>query len=93
MLDAPVLLKAGWDKFCDLILFVDATREQRVARAASRGWTEAEFAAREAAQEPLTEKRRRANWTIDNSGSSDQTFAQVRQFWQTLHESFPKPAR
>lgn len=84
VLDAPVLLKAGWDKFCDRLLFVDATREQRVARAALRGWTEADLAAREAAQESLQEKRQHADGIIDNSGSTERTFEQVRQFWQTL---------
>lgn len=93
VLDAPVMMKAGWDKFCDRILFVDAPREQRVERAAKRGWSDKEFAAREAAQESLDEKRQRADWIIDNSGNIESTMKQVRQFWQTLHESFPKLAR
>ena len=45
VLDAPMLLKAGWDAFCDRLLFVDAPREQRLARARRRGWNEAEFTA------------------------------------------------
>ncbi len=83
VLDAAVMFKAGWDRICDNIVFVDAPRAARLARALNRGWTEEQFAAREAAQESLDEKRRRANWVIDNSGSPEQTLAQVRQFWDS----------
>src|SRR5262249_38273974 len=89
ILDAPVMLKAGWHKLCNRILFIEATRPQRVARAATRGWTDADLAAREAAQEPLEVKRRRADWIIDNSGSTEETRKQVHRFWQTLHEPTP----
>ncbi|MCY2995415.1 MAG: dephospho-CoA kinase [Planctomycetota bacterium] len=83
VLDAPMLLKAGWDTFCDRLLFVDAPREQRLARARRRGWNEAEYDAREAAQESLALKRSRANAIIDNSSSLEYTFAQVDQFWRS----------
>jgi dephospho-CoA kinase len=84
VLDAPVLFEAGWDKYCDKIIFVEAPRSLRQQRARQRGWTEAEFAAREAAQESLDAKRNRADWVIDNSKSPDGTFAQVQQFWRSL---------
>ena len=32
VLDAAILLEAGWDDLCDLIVFVDAPREQRMRR-------------------------------------------------------------
>ncbi|MBC8869548.1 MAG: dephospho-CoA kinase [Planctomycetes bacterium] len=86
VLDAPVMFKAGWDKMCDKVLFVDATRELRLARAKSRGWSEAEFDAREAAQESLDVKRSRADVIIDNSSSPEHTYAQVERFWRSLEE-------
>ena len=43
VLDAPLLLEAGWKSLCDVVLFVDASRETRLARARGRGWTEAQF--------------------------------------------------
>ena len=46
VLDAAVMRKAGWNKFCDKIVMVDAPQAVRLARARSRGWTDAEFAAR-----------------------------------------------
>ncbi len=84
VLDAPVMLKAGWDALCQRIVFVDAPRDARLARARQRGWTEAEFAAREAAQEPVETKRRRADVTFDNSLTRQHLFAQVDRFWHSL---------
>src|SRR5687767_1363354 len=61
VLDAPVMLEAGWHTLCDHLLFIDAPREARLARALARGWTEADFSAREDAQESLDVKRRHAD--------------------------------
>ena len=84
VLDAALLLEAGWVDQCDRLLFVDVPRDVRLARAQARGWSEEEFAAREAAQQSLDLKRRGAEVILDNSGSPEQTRAQVERFWQTL---------
>ncbi|MBL8826542.1 MAG: dephospho-CoA kinase [Planctomycetaceae bacterium] len=84
VLDAPVLLKAGWDQFCDRIIFVDAPREVRLSRALARGWTEADFNNREAAQESLSFKAQRADDSIDNSGNVELTRTQVARLWREL---------
>jgi dephospho-CoA kinase len=84
VLDAAVLLEAGWNRFCDRIVFVDAKREQQIERACRRGWSVTDLASREAVQLSLEEKRKVADWVIDNSGTIDHTFAQVKQFWNSL---------
>jgi len=84
VIDAALLIEAGWADFCDKIVFVDVPRGQRLERAKQRGWTETEFAARESAQASLDAKRKRADWVMDNTGSAEHTFAQVQQFWRTL---------
>ncbi|MGA2069019.1 MAG: dephospho-CoA kinase [Thermoguttaceae bacterium] len=84
VLDAALILEAGWDKLCDKLAFVDAPPEVRRARAAARGWTPEEFAAREAAQESLDFKRRRADVVIDNSAAAEDTGLQVDRLWQSL---------
>lgn len=67
VLDAAVLLEAGWDELCDRIAWVDAPPAERARRVReSRGWSAETLAAREAAQWPAEEKRRRADWVIDN---------------------------
>lgn len=84
VLDAPLLLEAGWDKFCNALIMVDSPRQLRLARALSRGWKEEDFAAREDVQESLEVKRGRADVVVDNSGSPEQTKAQVERFWHSL---------
>ncbi|HEV2971849.1 MAG TPA: dephospho-CoA kinase [Pirellulales bacterium] len=84
ILDAPVMLKSGWDKICSRMVYVDAPEEVRRERALSRGWTTEEFEAREAAQESLEVKRRRADFVIDNSASAEYTQSQIERFWHSL---------
>ncbi len=67
VLDAAVLLEAGWGELVDSLVYVDAPRETRLARLATRsGWNEAELTAREAAQLPAAEKKSRANAVVVN---------------------------
>ncbi len=84
VLDAPLLLEAGWSEFCDKTVFVEAPCEVRLGRARGRGWSDAEFAAREAAQETLDAKRKQADWILDNSGSPEATRQQVERLWHSV---------
>ncbi len=73
VLDAAILLEAGWDDLCDRIVFVDTPRPERLRRvAATRGWSEENLASRERSQWPNGEKRRRP------TGSSPMTPAPIR---------------
>lgn len=70
ILDAAVLLEAGWKEKCDRVLFVDAPRSIRLERLkTNRGWSEAELDRREASQWPLAEKRKAADAVLVNDGS------------------------
>jgi len=84
ILDAPVLLKAGWNKFCDKLVFVDAPLEVRQKRVLERGWSTDELARREAAQEPLEQKRALANLVISNGGGPEQTETEIDHAWPIL---------
>ncbi|MBU6414561.1 MAG: dephospho-CoA kinase [Planctomycetes bacterium] len=67
IVDAPLLLEAGVAAECDLVVFVDVPREQRLRRVVSgRGWSEEEFAKREAAQWSLERKREASHAVIEN---------------------------
>lgn len=66
IIDAPLLLEAGVDRECDAVVFVDAPREQRLARVKGRGWSEEELDRREAAQWSLEEKKRRSRFVVHN---------------------------
>jgi dephospho-CoA kinase len=84
VLDAPVLHKAGWDAYCDVLLFVDADDGARLARARQRGWDERQWRAREAAQPDLAYQRARADVILDNGGSPAELLAQASQVWSSL---------
>ncbi len=78
VLDAAVLLEAGWDGVCDRLVFVQAPEDVRRRRLAEqRGWSTKEVTARESAQLSLTEKASRAHDVLDNSGSLEQLATQV----------------
>ena len=86
VLDAPLLLEAGWGKMCDVVLMIDSPRDLRLSRAKTRGWDEAEFNRREAAQWPVDEKRRLAGVVIPNRGSGDELRTAIAHFWaQNIH--------
>ncbi len=87
VLDAPLLLETGWDKLCNVLVFVHAPRNVRLARATRRGWTEREFSAREAAQGPIEKKRQRADFVVDNSGPLQHTRDQLLRIWGALPAS------
>jgi len=84
VIDAALLVEAGWSSVCTAIAFVDCPRDERLRRAATRGWTAAEFSRREDAQMPIDEKRRRASHVIENSGSLEDLEAEVAKFWTSL---------
>jgi dephospho-CoA kinase len=87
VLDVPLLFESHWNEFCTKVIFVDAPRDVRLARAAARGWSPAEFARREATQESLESKRLQADIVIDNSGSPESAQSQVALFWKSLVSS------
>lgn len=82
VLDAPVMFKANWDRFCDQIVFIDADLETRKRRAKERGWSETELERRESYQMPLEQKRKRSTDLVTNSGSVDELKQQIRQLWR-----------
>jgi dephospho-CoA kinase len=85
VLDAAILLEKGWDDLCDLVAFVDAPRSERLHRAAaSRGWSDEDFAARERAQWSCEEKRRRADFVIRNDSAPDSLLCEVERLVATL---------
>jgi dephospho-CoA kinase len=72
VLDAAVMMEAGWSEDCDRIVYVDAPREIRLARLAARsGWQQDEVAAREATQLPADAKRARSDAVLSNDGTTD----------------------
>lgn len=79
VVDAAVMLEAGWSDVCQAIVFVDVPEVDRVARVKlQRGWSEEELRRRESSQLSLDEKRRRSTAVIDNSKSLGEAVQQLR---------------
>jgi dephospho-CoA kinase len=78
VLDAAVLLEAGWRTLCDRVIFVEASDEQRLERvAASRGWSSDQLRAREESQFSLERKRKEADDVVDNSQGAEHARSQL----------------
>jgi dephospho-CoA kinase len=86
VLDAAVLLEAGWGEMVDRLVYVDAPHSLRLARLAARsGWSEAELTTRESAQWPGEMKKTRADAVIINDADAAQLQEQVNRLlaqWQ-----------
>jgi dephospho-CoA kinase len=78
ILDAAIMLEAGWDDVCDKLIYVDTPQPMRLARVQNqRGWSDADLVNREAVQMPSEKKKERADAVINNGGSPEATIAQV----------------
>jgi dephospho-CoA kinase len=90
VLDAAILLEAGWDTLCDRIVFVESSRDRRLARLSeSRGWTDEMLEGREKAQWALDRKRERADLVVVNDAGPEPLREKVRSLAARI---FP-PAR
>ncbi|GAB6165718.1 dephospho-CoA kinase [Thermostilla marina] len=77
VIDAPLLLEAGWVTLCHRVIYVSSPESFRRQRAHERGWSEEELRRREAAQLPLELKRLRADLVVRNSGSLEELHRQT----------------
>jgi dephospho-CoA kinase len=94
VLDAAVLLEAGWNEMCTHVVFIHAPRNVRLSRLREqRGWCDQELAARERAQMPLAVKKRRADFVVDNGGDHEEMARQVQNLVRSLQSAVMKPAQ
>lgn len=83
--DIPLLFEAGLTDTVDVIVLVDAPRDVRLARLLhDRGLSAAEAAAMIDAQWPSGPKRLRADWVIDNDGTTAELEARARTVFNAL---------
>jgi dephospho-CoA kinase len=79
VLDIPLLFEVGASADVDRVVLVYAEPAVQLARLVGRdGFDRDEAARRVASQMPLGEKVRQAHFVIDNSGTPEETTAQVR---------------
>src|SRR6266481_3345713 len=76
--EAALLIEAGMAARLDGLVVAWCTPEQQLERLRARGMSETEARRRIAAQLPLEEKLKRATYTINCSGTLDETRARVQ---------------
>jgi dephospho-CoA kinase len=92
VLDAAILLEAGWDRLCHLVVLVDCPEEVRRARLRDeRGWTDAEIDRRERAQWPLARKKELADLVVGPFHQQSDVLLATRQVREALAAGSPSP--
>ncbi len=87
-LDAAVMFEAGWDRFCDKIVFVDTLLETRLKRVASqRKWNRERLQQREASQWSTERKKKAADYNLDNEQPLDQAGQNLEQILDEILSS------
>ena len=80
IVEAAIMVETGSFRRYDRIILTVCREEQQIARAMARdGLTEVQVRERIARQLPESEKRKKANYVIDTSGTLDQTLEQTAQ--------------
>jgi dephospho-CoA kinase len=87
VLDAALLIETGYHKKMDRIVVVYADQEQQMERLANRDRFSREQALlRIRSQMPLSEKRKEADYVIENTGTREETEQQAREIFQKLKQ-------
>jgi len=82
--DVPLLFENQRQGQFERVILVYAPDEVAVRRLLEKGMTEEQARARIAAQMPIEEKRRLADYVVDNSDGLPDTDRQVRELWRQL---------
>ncbi len=83
VIDAALLEESVLSLMCDFIVFVNTSKDRRLKRSQiSRHWAEGELEKRERFQMALEDKKKKAEYIIDNNFTEDNTFRQAKEFWQ-----------
>lgn len=85
IVDVPLLFETGGEKRFDCTVLVYVPEPVQLRRLMARDHCGAQ-AAQEAlkAQMPLENKKKKADFLVDNSGGLDETLKQVQRLWQDL---------
>lgn len=88
LIDAAVILEAGWKELCDQIVFIECPFEQRLKRVTqNRGWSPVELEKREKHQLSLIEKRKQSDCIIhNNEGNLEVAGQDLSEFIELLHK-------
>jgi dephospho-CoA kinase len=85
VLDAALLLEAGWRSLCDTVVFIDSPPDERLVRVMkSRGWSREDLQFREESQFPLERKRKEAEYVVENTGDGEAALSQLEEIYSRV---------
>lgn len=85
VLDVPLLVEAGLNKFVDRLVVVKAGQRRQLERIQNRtSLSRADILKRIRSQVPLSKKVSLADFVIDNNGSLERTRIQVKKIWSKV---------
>lgn len=86
VVEVPLLFEGGYERHFDRSVVVTCRKDTAWKRLSRKGVSKDEAIRRMKAQMALSEKRKRADFLIDNSGSLDRTRLQVEMIYRSLTE-------
>jgi dephospho-CoA kinase len=90
--DVPLLFEGETHRLVDFTILVYVDEATQLARLMARdGISEQDATARIRAQMPIEDKRKLADYIIDNRGTTDETREQVARIWQILRSQAVDP--
>jgi dephospho-CoA kinase len=85
VVDAALLIEAGWQGMLDVLIVVRSTVKEEISRLRRRsGHSRADVLRRLKYQLPFRQKREHADFIVDNRGRLDDTHKQVKEIFDTL---------
>lgn len=88
VLDAALLIEAGFYRLVDEVWLVVVTRDVQVSRLMERdGFSREQALQRISSQMPVEEKQKYARVIIDNSGTMEETREKVEELWRQRFET------
>ena len=82
VIDAPLLIEAGLHDYVDIVVVISSSEETQIKRALERGLTEEEARRIIKNQMPLDEKKKFADYVIDNDEEKEKVKEGVKKIWQ-----------
>jgi dephospho-CoA kinase len=82
--EVPLLFETGCEGMFDKVVVVHCTKERAIKRLMEKGLSRGDILKRMGVQMPITKKKKKADFLIDNNGSLTSTMVQVRQIMKAV---------
>jgi dephospho-CoA kinase len=85
--EIPLLVETGAQERFDVVITVESSLDNRMARLRQRGMHVSEIEGRIAAQASREQRIEAADFLIENDGDEDELLRQVENIWDSLHDT------